>query len=514
MAGLAAAVVAGPAAGVDLDDPTTVPLHFAAESVSAAAATVAGSGPARATYYHVEAPPGNAELTTTAKLRLDASERWYVRADLDGMVFSATPELRTRGAGAGAGLASAAAVRGGAGETFVVYGLPRGGYARGLTFALSIGDTLAVPRGEGRYAAKLVLYDDLGEALDGVGGLSYGVFGGEKTVVAMTSGLEIGIEPGLAVADAATGYRTFAPSSASGASRDADNPSAPAVLGSIEVRHRAATSPGGETVYAARGGIPATAEAVIGSVRVVIEGDMAFATFDLRAGTADDRCLAAAGLPGGGVIALSPPAGRTAVTTAGAASVEHDPANPFGRRSLCVWLPAAGAGQTPPAIPAGYYEATVTVTPPGAAAAVEETGAVGRIARSGAWFELLHLTTSAHFEQWILIVNRGRVPAPFGFVSFQSERGVVAALTPEAAARSDAGLDEVPAGGLVALRVAETLRIEGRSAAGGAPSTAATLAVVADADDIDVATVATGPDGSTDTAVYAGRRSVEPVDVR
>lgn len=85
---------AAPAAAVDLDDPDATPLRFAAETLSADAVTAGAGGDA--VYHDVRAPAG-AALASTMKVPLGARDRWYLRVDLDGMVFSATPMLSTVG---------------------------------------------------------------------------------------------------------------------------------------------------------------------------------------------------------------------------------------------------------------------------------------------------------------------------------------------------------------------------------------------------------------------------------
>ncbi len=499
--------VAGPAWAVDLDDDDAVPLYFAAESVSAEAATVAGEGEERVTYYHLETPPEAAELRTVSGAALDVSRRWYVRADLDGMVFSATPELATRGGGPGSGFASGPGdvAHGGAGRSFAVYGLPIGDYAAGLTYALAIADALAVPAGEGRYAASLELYDSLAGALSRHRPRSPDVFGGERTLVAMVPGVSIEIASGLGIADVAAGFTAFVPESASGTSTDPDNPSAPAVLGRIAVAHRVATEDG-QTVHAARGGRPLAAADVIGTVTATIEGDMAFGTFDLRTGTATDRCRATSpareDAPPGGVVALLPPPGEDAVTARGTAEVAHaDEA--FGTRHLCVWLAADR-----PRIPVAVYRATVVVDPPGAGAQTAASGEVGAIKRAGARVEVAYLTIAPGYAQSIVIANRSAITARFAFDEFYAGPGVVVEPMPPAA-----GLRAVAPHSLLVLPVAETLRIDGPPAAGAPPSVAATLVFIAAADALDVTTVTrNAADGSTDTVVYRAESAVEPAE--
>ena len=519
--GIALALGAGPAEAIDFDDPEAEPLHFAVETVSGEAVTTAAQGSAEVTYYNLKAPAEDAEFTTTTKLSLSDSTTWYVRVDLDGMVFSATPELSTSGAGSGSGFASTESdvVVGGAAQAFVIYRLPtEDTFARDLAFNVSIRDTLAVPAGEGRYNATIALYDNLSEAFERDSPLSRAAFGGEKTVVVMTSGLDIGIESGIAVADVDKGFMGFTPESASGVSSDPANPSAPAVLGSVAVEARQAGVTGRQpAVYAARGGRPVTAEDLIESVAVRVEGDMTFGTFDLRTGTGADRCLLAAPpdgtSAGAGVLTLAPPLGDDAVTTVGTATAVHRE-TPFGKRNLCIRLPEPEPGETPVRIPIGLYEATVSVAPPGGGDDVVQTGIAGEIRRSGARVEINHLTTSERYDQRIVIVNRGRATVFYEFVSFQAEEGVTVTLTPEAAAVRDSGLNTIGPGSAVVLTVAETLRIAGHGA-DEPPATAATLSLNADENLIQVATVQTNRgEGSTDTVVYAARPAVEPEDDR
>ena len=313
------ALAAGPAGGVELDDPEAEPLRFAAETLSGDAVTAGADGDA--IYHDLRAPAGTA-LSSTMKLSLSARDGWYLRVDLDGMVFSATPALATAGDGAGSGFESDDAVAGGAGEAFAVYRLPAGtGFARDITFSLLVAEALAVPAGEGEYGAAMALYNEFGDALDREDALTYSAFGGEATVVVVTSGVAVGIESGFAAVGFQDDFEGFVPESASGSSTDADNPSAPAVLGSVSVGAVAASA-GRPTVRSARTGAPVTAADVIESVAVAVEGDMTFGTLDFRTGTARDRCLRTGTGTDGGVLPLAPPVGEDKVTNRGDGSTD------------------------------------------------------------------------------------------------------------------------------------------------------------------------------------------------
>ena len=503
-------VAVAPAFAVDFDDPATPPLHFAVETLSDEFVTVALLDGGPETYYNLEAPPSDAALTTTTKLSLPASESWYVRVDLDRLVFSVTPELRTSGTGSGSGVSigDEAVLRGGAGAPFVVYRLPVGQeYAQGLTFSVSVDDALAVPADEGIYGARLALYDDALDASDGAEPRSADVFGGERTLVVVTAGLEIDIESRTAVADVETAFEEFTKASAPGDPSGGGDPSADAVLGSVAVGVRD-TAPGGRqaTVYAARGGLPVTVDALVRSVSVTIRGDVTFGTFDLRTGTAGNACLPT-GAPDGGVLALSPPAGETTVTDFATATLVHAE-EAFGRRNLCVRLPEREPEEDPVRIPAGLYEATVSVTPPGNRDTVERVDIVGEIRRSGARVDLVHLTGSEHHDQWIVLVNHRRLPVGYEFVEFAPAPGVTVTLTPDAAAAQADGLSIIPPGSQVVLPVAATLAFSGPAA--DVLMTAATLFFNANENDIQVVTVQVNRrDGSTDTVVYAAQSALD-----
>ena len=71
--GIALALGAGPAEAIDFDDPDAEPLHFAVETVSETAVTPVNESSGRVTYYNLEAPAEDAELTTTNKLSLHDS---------------------------------------------------------------------------------------------------------------------------------------------------------------------------------------------------------------------------------------------------------------------------------------------------------------------------------------------------------------------------------------------------------------------------------------------------------
>ena len=124
IAGLVLGLGAGSAAVIDLDDPRAEPLYFAVETLSAEAVIVSGRGAGGVTHYRLEGSPENAALRTTSRLALAESETWYVRADLDGMVFGATPEFATGGEGSGSGFASMEA-------DVLQGGCPRGAATRG-----------------------------------------------------------------------------------------------------------------------------------------------------------------------------------------------------------------------------------------------------------------------------------------------------------------------------------------------------------------------------------------------
>lgn len=474
------------AAAIDLDDPAAVPLHFALETLSGDAVTTVGAG--GEAYYHLEAPPEDDAITTRNAYRLEGSQRWYVRVDLDGMVFREIPSLAVRGDGHGSGSVFGAddAVDGGAGRPFVIYRLGEGdGFSAGLTFSLSIADTLAAPPEAGRHRAEVTLYEELFDAFDREGGVPHRAFGGDRVVVVVTSGIEVDISSGVAVVDVESGYRRFTAAS-----------SARAVLGSVAVAGR--TSVGeGVPLYAARGGRRARAEEVIESVSVTVEGDMTFGTFDLRAGVPGDRCGAAGAAARDGVLALSAPPGADAVTTAGRATLRHA-VEAFGRRHLCVRLPEPADDDAPP-VPAGTYTASVRVVPPGGAEAAEVSGPVGEIRRPGALAQLAHLTTDERYEQRIVIVNRGSTDVVYEFESFTTPAGVTAEPAPRAAART-----VVPGRSTLVLDVVDVVSMRAEEAGPAAPrAAAASLRFQGRARDIDVATVLINRgDGSTDTVVY------------
>ena len=155
----------------------------------------------------------------------------------------------------------------------------------------------------------------MGDALDREDALTYSAFGGEATVVVVTSGVAVGIESGFAAVGFQDDFEGFVPESASGSSTDADNPSAPAVLGSVSVGAVAASA-GRPTVRSARTGAPVTAADVIESVAVAVEGDMTFGTLDFRTGTARDRCLRTGTGTDGGVLPLALAGSATSATGA------------------------------------------------------------------------------------------------------------------------------------------------------------------------------------------------------
>ena len=124
---------------------------------------------------------------------------------------------------------------------------------------------------------------------------------------------------------------------------------------------------------------------------------------------------------------------------------------------------------------------------------------VGEIRRNGTTIHIPYLTTSDRYNQRLVIVNRGPIDAEYS-MTFRPEMNVMAEGGGGHTGTVDAGETKVLV--LHPMRAAQVGQDPVVMITGGS-RTAATLNVVADANDIDVATVTiTLETGASDTVQY------------
>ena len=231
------------------------------------------------------------------------------------------------------------------------------------------------------------------------------------------------------------------------------------------------------------GGMVATLSDVLrsGAVTLTAAGGLEFGTFSMHS-AAD--CT---GTPAGVTVASK---GET--KGQGTVSVAA------GARTLCVArrLVDHDNNRTTPAVPQEIPETSIAAAvnyvknatahfPPASVAAMT----IGSIERNGTTVRLPFLTTFENYNNRIVIVNRGNVPADYELM-FTTEDAVTA--TPGHMAEGT-----VPANATMVIKVADAVTLEGGT------RTAATLAVVAPETLVDVATtIVNKMDQSTDTVTY------------
>ena len=370
---------------------------------------------------------------------------------------------------------------------------------------VNVFNDLAVPSGAGEYTATIASYNDADDAIDGRGATSS--IHGMATIVRVVPGVHAEIKAGTAaVADVGTRPEPFLWFKAGNGIKNS------AVLGSATAVARAAAG----VLNASDGNLVVSSD-LLGdtSLTFTLEGDFSIGAFgfgpmaDAVAADEDANPMVVAmdavtpcPLPGAADLD-DPVMGNVNMATS-----EDDPmVATLGMRNagtyhLCVQVDTQGPNAEP--IPATSYMGTVSHTPtstPGMASVLAE-GAIGVIKRNGTTVQVAYLTDSAKYAQRLIIVNRGPVAARFDISGFTNEvgSGTTVELSAAAQAAKDAGLNEIPAGGQVVLRVNEFLTFTGERKR----RTGATISINADVNDIQVATTQVNLDtGGTDTVIYA-----------
>ena len=404
-------------------------------------------------------------------MRIGEDQTRYVRLDLTNMLFRTAITdnftdvcLLTQGI---SDHTRALEAGGAKGDDFVIFGIsPVGGDAQStweIFFALH--DLLEIQTGATTGSISYGAYADVGTAV----GESNALKRVSKVAVAVAPSVTTKVTPGTspAVANVATDPRF---TDFVGGGRKP--------LGTVTVTLNTT-----HLKSVTGGGMVATLRDVMrsGAVTLTAAGGLEFGTFSMHPGS--DCTGTAAGV---------------SVATKGETKGQGSVSVAAGARTLCVARRTVDHdnNRTTPAVPQVIPETSIAAAvnyvknatahfPPANLAATT----IGSIERNGTTVRLPFLTTFENYNNRIVIVNRGNVPADYELM-FTTEDAVTA--TPGHMAEGT-----VPANATMVIKVADAVTLEGGT------RTAATLAVVAPETLVDVATtIVNKMDQSTDTVTY------------
>ena len=336
---------------------------------------------------------------------------------------------------------------------------------------------LEIPSGTGSYGASLTLETRDTRTL------------GQATIVQSVNGIDVKVEPNLAVpavADVGTGFLRFF--------NGVDRPTVSKRILGTATADMANDLPGGAVLLHPRTGDSVVKSNLLpnGSLSFTVKGDLSFGAFNLsdpmerpadpceRVGSPD-----AAPIVGN----LKPAEGNTGMATLAAQNA--------GSYELCVQVDTMGPGSNTTPIPAGAYTATITSVLNGRPLDLTANRPIGRITRNGAAVHIAYLTTSEKQRQRVIVVNRGPQPIRIMGYKFQSEDGTMVELTAAAMAAQEAGAMIGP-GETVVRQVRDMINITGDSR-----RTAVTMHFNAVSDHVSVATTQVNVENSsTDTVMW------------
>ena len=370
---------------------------------------------------------------------------------------------------------------------------------------------LAVPERIGSYSAELSAHTDADNAVDGIGARDT-IFGGRADILELTQGLDVHFaQLETAVAEASTGFQRFVGPSA------ARPLVGQAWLGWVRVAPKRFDD-GTALLNADTGEEVSSADLVAqGGVNIKVEGNLAVGAFRFFEGRLFAPRPQGEVCSGSGAARPERPdrgsrvddedkllvseAGETGDARSGSSGrLDANRTSSLRYYSFCVNVDILGEATNRKPIPNSEYIATVMITgtTPGAQPIEAGSGPVGKIQRNGTTVTIPYLTASEKYNQQIVLLNRGSMPALFVVGELATEQGTEVELSPEAEAAQLAGLSEVPANGLLVLNVDDLLVFSGKQR-----RASARLGLHARPGDIRVATVLNNlVDGSTDTVVY------------
>ena len=517
-------------------DPRTPPQVFATETL----ATKDTIG--RRDFYQINNPEdtdGDLRVAVRTARRIEMGEDLWLRLELHGgAVFGAgvapDGEPNTAPALGGPGAVTyddrTSGGDGAQGDTYIVFKVPTtGDLGIGDDIYVDISDDISVPAGSGNYSASITAHTLADDAIGDVGVGSVGAFGGGAMIMRVVDGLAVRLIARRAVAEVEVGFLWF----------DTGVASPPVTgqgkIGSVNVG--ASRLPDGATLYSAIDGTviasPAIPEGVgvddqvidavaavsdlsslvvANGVHITVEGDLSIGAFSFIDDVLGAASASTAPCVGATASENNPDRGNltdeeemllvSADGEVSAAAIGYSGARMTGAQTLCVNVDVMGPATNMSSIPSGTYEATVMIQPPDVTDPRDfieaKSGLLGRVTRNGTSVNVAYLTVSDKYNQRLIVANRGNTPARFEVGEFVTEDGTTVALSAAAEAAKAAGLNVIPPGGQLVMRVDQLLTFSGdRNRAG------ATVSVNAKPYNIQVATTQVNlDDGSTDTVVY------------
>ena len=483
--------------------------------------------------YHLWSPcgPGSEELklAVSANRRIIVRETVYVRLQLrQGMVFrtGANPSLEvvdgdTDTPVSGTAVGFVDRISGGnAGSNAVVFKLssPGVGIFIGDEIVIDVTNDLAVTRRIGSYYAEITAHADPEAAVDGTGTRET-PFRARADIIEVTQGLDLLFaELETATADASTGFQRFVGPSTK-------KPLAgQAWLGLVRVAAKRFEE--GIAVLNAGTGEEVESEDLVaaGGVNIKVEGNLSVGAFRFF----EDRFFGPRPqgevCPGARAVSAESPDRGSLIDDDGELLVSESGETVNARSgnsgaldahavgsprfySFCVNIDVLGEATNRKPIPNSDYIATamITGTAPGARPRDAGSGLIGKIRRNGTFVALPLLTASGLYSQQLIILNRGSSPALFVLGELTTEKGTQVELVESIETARLAGLNVVPANGVLILDVADVLVFLGERR-----RASATLGLNAQPGDIQVATVLNNlVDGATDTVVYPSVSGLE-----
>ena len=474
--------------------------------------------------YHLKSPGGlgneELKLAITTKRRIHRHEQVFVRLKLhSGLAFrrGADPSLEVVGSItnsiiAGTNMSFDDRIQGGSpGSDQIVFKINVVGSDLGVgeTVVFDLTDDLAVTRVEGTYAAEVSAHSNVDDAINGTQILEP-IFYANADIVALTRGLSVRIfNVSRATAEVETGFLSFV------GPRRGPSLTGQAKLGWVRVVPRQPND-STEILNASTGETVQISDLVADNgVSIEVQGNLSLGAFRFiedrinAAGARREPCPngASSANPDRGTLVddngalLIDEAGKLSTVASGRnRDLDAHMVGDYKVYSLCVNVDYLGQGTNTKPIPNETYTGTVSVTGTAQGADPVEAGTapIGKIERNGTAVKLGYLTASRHYDQQLVILNRGTAPALYVLGEFTTETGTTVRLSNEAEAARMAGLNVVPSYSKLVLSVSDLLTFSGERR-----RTTATLGLNAAMRDIQVATVQTNiRDGSSDTLVY------------
>lgn len=426
---IAAAFSSQAFAVVDLDATTPVKPVFAKETFLTGDKSTVSS----VDYYTVVGAANILDITSKMGVGMNTSQKMFVRVDVANALFATAPSLASLVGGA---ISSATIAQGGSGSSYVVFEVTAGATkVQADTVTVTVPDLKLNSNFTGT-AYTFTVYETLTAAVNNGTSLYAKSLAGAVTVA---SGLKQSLTSTTATADVEAAFKKFT----SGATL--------AAAGKIDVSVDAATFN--------RAGTTTVLADIATAGALKITGDFSLT----GAGSAYEMSASTACTVG---TAVTVDSGKAFATTTFAVAA----AKPY----LCITIPTAADK----VIPESAYNAALTYTAVTNAAFAPAvfSGKMGEVVRNGTTVQVPYLTTFADYNQRLVLVNRGSADVAYS-ITFTPDVATGATATAGAAATGT-----LKAGKTTVLKATDVVTIAGST------RTAATVAIVSAAANIDAAT--------------------------